>query len=276
MATTQPRTNRRRDTRKLFDWLNQVKADREVTPSAFLVAFEIGQGFNAEYGGAAWPSSLTIAKAVGLSEPSIIRIVRQLAQRGHLKIDPGKQGAGHSNRYFMVLKTSTSEGFRTAQKTSIRVKKTSTGGYDLSKNHLQGDAKASPQGERENGSRALTVIPVSAPAPVGGALEGKEGVDRFSDLWALWSSARSWPDNGWDELAARQSFVITCREADPDVVIAAARAWVGVVEGRYLSTLAKWLLGRGWLKRPPARRQRNGKDALARELSEFSSQWGLS
>jgi hypothetical protein len=125
-----------------------------------------------------------------------------------------------------------------------------------------GPPSAVPIEERER--ELALAVPTSAPAPVGGALEGKEvAVDRFAELWARWSAARSWPDSHGDELAARHAFAIACREADPDEIIAAARAWVSAVEPRYLSTLSKWLLGRGWRKPPPARRLRKGKPALA-------------
>lgn len=103
-ANIQTRTNRRRETRKLFVWLDQVRSDPELSPSAFKVAYEIGQHFNSRHGGAAWPSSLTVATNIGVGKATVIRVVQQLRQRGHLEIDPGKAGRGHSNQYFMVVR----------------------------------------------------------------------------------------------------------------------------------------------------------------------------
>jgi hypothetical protein len=267
-----PRTNRRRDTRQKFVWLAQVKADRELSPSAFMVAFELTQLFNAEYGGAAWKSSLNIAKAVGLSEPSIIRIVRQLRERGHLKIEPGKRGAGHSNRYFMVLKTSTSEGFRTTKKTSIPVKKTSTGGYDLLKNNLQGTLKRPPVrgGERHE----LTLdVPAGALRLEGGAPEkGKEVVDRFSELLAIWQRPY-----GEDKAAASVAFIEACcgEPAIADEIIASARRWVAARPPDKLQKLPTWLAQGAWQNQPPTRR-RNGKVSWSQRAFEIGQQWGRS
>jgi hypothetical protein len=284
MATT----NRRRDARKLFVWLDQVRGDPELSPSAFKVAYEIGQHFNARHGGAAWPSSLTIATNVGLGKTTVIRVVQQLRERGHLKIDPGKAGRGFSNQYFMVVrkgaaaypkpaaKTCASAGSQDADKRStsepfaepIKGPFSTPKGPPVDLNYLEppmGPPSAVPKEERES-ELALADIP-GAPAPVGGALEeGKEvAVDRFPDLWALWSSRRSWPDD--DEATARRSFVLECREAQPSDIMAAAQAWVSAVEPRYLPKLSKWLLGRGFLKLPPARRQRHGGNpALAERL----------
>jgi hypothetical protein len=283
MATTDTKsTSKRRDTRKLFVWLNQVKGDPELSPVAFMVAYEIGQHFNSQYGGAAWPSSLTIAINIGADKATVIRAVRRLRERGHLTVEPGRAGGppgrGHSNRYRMSKpeRNGVSAHPLEPRKGALEPRK----GAPAHLNYLKpskGDAKASPQRERES-ELALAVIPASAPAPVGAALEGKEvAVDRFADLWALWSAARSWPDSDVDEAAALRSFALACREARPDDIVACAHAWVSVIEPRYLSTLSKWLLGRGWNKRPPARRQRNGgKVSLSAIALEIGSQWGRS
>ncbi len=92
----------RRDQRQKYHWLDQIKADKKLPGSAFLVAFELKQGFNAKYGGACWKSIETLADDTGLSEPSIVRITRQLAQRGHLRIRTG-QGRSRRTRSFQPL-----------------------------------------------------------------------------------------------------------------------------------------------------------------------------
>jgi hypothetical protein len=286
MATIDSKTcaNRRRDTRKLFVWLAQVKADPELSPSAFKVAYEIGQHFNSRHGGAAWPSSLTIATNIGVGKATVIRVVEQLRERGHLRVDPGQAGRGHSNQYFMVVRKGAAAHPKPAAKTCIGagphdVNKRSTSepfaepikgpfstpkGPPVDLNYLEppmGPPSAVPIEGRESGSLALTAIPATAPAPVGGAVEeGKEAadrlvVDRFAELLAVWQ--RPW---GEDEPAAQRAFVIACREAEPDEIIAAARAWVSAADDpRFLKPLAAWLTKSLWQNQPPQRRPtRNG------------------
>src|SRR5262245_26384227 len=43
-----------------------------------------------------------IAEAIGMSEHAVIRAVRALEARGHLRIKWGKPGRGHSNEYWML------------------------------------------------------------------------------------------------------------------------------------------------------------------------------
>ncbi|MCK1382486.1 helix-turn-helix domain-containing protein, partial [Bradyrhizobium sp. 24] len=284
MATTSSKTriNRRRETRKLFVWLDQVRGDPELSPSAFKVAYEIGQHFNSRHGGAAWPSSLTLATNIGVGKATVIRVVQQLRERGHLKIDPGKAGRGHSNQYFMVVrkgaaahhkpaeKTSASAGFQDANKRStsepfaepIKGPFSTLKGPPVDLNYLEppmGPPSAVPIGEGER-SRALAVIHATAPAPVGGAVEERKEavdrlvVDRFPELLAVWQ--RPWGD---DDIAAHRAFVIACREAEPDEIIAAARAWVSAADDpRFLKPLTEWLAKGLWRNQPPQRRpQRN-------------------
>jgi hypothetical protein len=75
---------------------------------------------------------------------------------------------------------------------------------------------------------------------------------QFETLQAVW--ARPWCD---DERADRAAFDKACREADAADIIEAAKTWAAAADAaRFLPPLAKWLNSRGWLKVPPARRQR--------------------
>jgi hypothetical protein len=284
-TNTQPRINRRRDARKLFVWLNQVRGDPELSPVAFMVAFEIGQHFNSRHGGAAWPSSLTIASNIRMSERSVIRAAKLLAQRGHLKIDPGKAGRGHSNQYFIVLqkgaaahlkpapKPAPAQVFRSSRKpASVALKPA-----PAQENYLEpsmGTLPAFPIGERE---RSLAfACPAGAPAPIVGAPEeGKEAVDRFSELLAIWKR----PHGDEDEAAAWTAFVVICRE-DPEIadeIIASARRWVTAKaqEPEFLKPLEKWLARGAWKNLPPSPKpKRNGgKVALSPIGLEISRQF---
>ncbi|MEY9182348.1 helix-turn-helix domain-containing protein [Bradyrhizobium sp. USDA 313] len=271
-------TSSKRQARRLFIWLAQVKADRGLSPVAFLVAYEIGQHFNARYGGAAWPSSQTIAKNIGVGKATVIRAVRQLRERGHLTVEPGRAGGppgrGHSNRYRMAKppRKGSSEHPLEPEKGSTGDAKGSTA-VDL--NYLElptGPHSAVPVGE--SGSELKLAAVPGALAPHGGARDDSKALieDRFGELWSLWSSTRSWPDSYLEKFRARRAFTIACREADPGAIIAAAGAWVGAVDARYLSTLSKWLLGRGWQKPPPTRRRSGGKVSLANLALHIGSQ----
>lgn len=99
-------SNRRQSdehTRTIFAWLNQVKADTELPASAFKVAYEISQ-YLSRTEGDAWPSCRTIGEGIGLSESTVIDMVSRLHRLGHLDLEPGRQGRGHSNRYRLNLK----------------------------------------------------------------------------------------------------------------------------------------------------------------------------
>jgi len=88
-------------TRQVFACLNQLKRDRDL--SAFVVAFEIAQHINHK-SGEGYPSSTRIAKNLRLSHSTVLEAVERLEARGHLGIEHGMQGRGHSNRYRMIIK----------------------------------------------------------------------------------------------------------------------------------------------------------------------------
>lgn len=280
MASTKSkiRSSRRRDTLNLFDWLNQLKAEPEVSPVDFKVAYEIGQHFN---GGTAWPGLQTIASNIAIGKATVDRSVRRLCERGYLGIKPGSRGRGHSNHYYMVLpkgpvpkahKRSTAvDLFEQNKRSAGDNKRSAAAGL----NYLEpskGTLSAFPIGERER-SRALAV-PASAPAPVGGALEQGKALteDSFAELagflferlWKFWTAARSWPDGAAEKAEARRLFIDACREAEnidsiDELIFAGAEAWVRAVEPRFLKKLSTWLFGRGWEKPPPQPKpKRNG------------------
>jgi hypothetical protein len=77
-------------------------------------------------------------------------------------------------------------------------------------------------------------------------------------LRAIW--ARPWAD---DDAADRRAFAQACQEAAPEIIIAAAAAFVAAADApRFLPPLAKWLAAHGWEKPPPTKRgpaRANGK-----------------
>ena len=280
------KSKRTQHTRELFQWFNQVKADRKLPPSAFLVAFEIGQHFNCHRGGCAWPSLRTIGANVGLSESSAARLVHLLWRRNHLEIDFGEAGRGHSNQYFMVLqkppqaevlqptkptqKPPQAKVFEKIKPPSVKLKPP-----PVEVNNLEQSMAPlrEPIDERESALRAEPQksagdVKVAAPFEEeeradATSKEEKNGqvhlpapVDQvhqyFRDLQAIWP--RPWPD---DENLDKRAFVKACREADPADIIEAAKAWVAAADApRFLKSLDEWLSNRGWEKTPPKRNQR--------------------
>ena len=92
-------------TKKIFAWLAQVKGDHaSLSPSAALVALQMIEHFNEKEGGAAWAGCRKIADAIGVSKATVITVIHQLEGRGHLRVEWGEQGRGHSNHYWMLIK----------------------------------------------------------------------------------------------------------------------------------------------------------------------------
>jgi hypothetical protein len=91
-------------TRKIFVWLRQIKDDHALSPSAARVALQMIEHFNEREGGKAWAGERGLADAIGTSKSTVQRVIHRLEARGHLRVEWGKQGRGHSNRYWMQLK----------------------------------------------------------------------------------------------------------------------------------------------------------------------------
>ena len=90
-------------TRDLFAWLDQVIRDPSLPAAAFKVAYAIAQHINRGTG-EAWPSTITIAKMIAMSKGSVVAMNRHLEKEGHLQIENGCQGRGHSHRYRLTIK----------------------------------------------------------------------------------------------------------------------------------------------------------------------------
>jgi hypothetical protein len=120
-------------TRQKFDWLAQIKSDHAaLPPRAVLVALQFIEYFNEGKDGAAWPSYKTVGDKLGLSEHTIIRVVHALTQRGHLRVAWGRQGRGHANRYWMILKPAQAQVFEPQKPASNPPQKTcKPGKYNL-------------------------------------------------------------------------------------------------------------------------------------------------
>jgi hypothetical protein len=89
--------------REKFVWLDQVRADPELTPLAFMLAYVLANLVN-EREGHAWPSIARLAAECRVSETSVKQVIRRLVARGHLSVELGI-GRGKTNRYRWIIKS---------------------------------------------------------------------------------------------------------------------------------------------------------------------------
>jgi hypothetical protein len=89
-----------------FAWLYQVNSDTSLAASDVCVCVQLTAHFNEERGGVAWPGYRTIGKPIGLSDATVMRSIRRLEVAGHLRVQRGSPGKGHSNHYWMLVKAS--------------------------------------------------------------------------------------------------------------------------------------------------------------------------
>jgi hypothetical protein len=86
---------------RVIRFYDQVLADQELPPSAFKVAYLVGQlGWKTD----AWASETTIARRVGLHPDTVGDLIHRLADRGHLQITTTGRGRGRTSRYRPIIK----------------------------------------------------------------------------------------------------------------------------------------------------------------------------
>jgi len=90
-------------TRDLFAWLHQVNADADLPAAATKIALAISYHIN-RGNGEAWPSTITLAERASVNKSTASRMVRLLETSGHLSVENGCQGRGHSHRYRTIIK----------------------------------------------------------------------------------------------------------------------------------------------------------------------------
>jgi hypothetical protein len=162
-------------TRKIFKWLRQVKDDHELPPSGALFALQLTEHFNRHHGGAAWASCEYIAAGIGMSKGTVVNLLHLFEWRGHLKVQWGKPGRGHSNHYWMVLKGQSadlSETIKGQIKSQSDARKGQWADLNLLNNHLMVSSKEETH-KRERSADAHTP-PDVAPALNGRAPSKKE------------------------------------------------------------------------------------------------------
>ena len=269
-ADTQPSTFLERD-----DWMRAVCAS-DLPHVTARIAVRIALHLRVT-SGQCNPGIDKIAKGSNISERSAYRQIAALRRAGWIAIRRGG-GRERCNEYVLRYPDRAVSGFKPLNPDSGD-NETLTERVVNPDNRWQtkrGTAKRTGAGahtpaprERER-SRSLAVP--GALAPVGGALEqGKVAVDHFPELLAIWQ--RPW---GEDEPAAHRAFAEASRAADPDDIVAAARAWVATVEPRFLKPLAAWLAKGLWQNQPPQRKptRNGGKVSWSQQAFEIGQRWG--
>ena len=87
-------------------WLAQTIHDRELSRNTVKVIIRLALNKEAQEGTPSWPSLQTMADDLGFTRRTVIKMVRALEARGHLRVrwetTDGHHGA--SNHYWLVLK----------------------------------------------------------------------------------------------------------------------------------------------------------------------------
>lgn len=94
--------------REKFGWLDQVRADAELTPLAFMLAYVLANLVN-EREGYAWPSVARLASECRVTERAVQKVIQRLMERGHLRVEKGL-GRGQTNHYHWRIQTSLMSG----------------------------------------------------------------------------------------------------------------------------------------------------------------------
>jgi hypothetical protein len=254
-------------TAKVFRWLHQVNADAKLAASCTKVAVRLSPDFNEEKGGMAWPSCKTMADDIGKSEGTVINAIRAMQARGHLRVEWGQQGRGHSNHYWMIEKGQQVDLFEDVkpqpvdvfepQKTSI-----SAPGKPQSTNRKPQLSKRKPQPVEETLSKTHRRIiegesdspadrfakkktrPTSRPRPK----ENGGGADAaFERFWAVYPKHVA-------KDAARRAFAKAIKRVDLETLIAGAQRYAVARRGqedRYTKHPGTWLNGGCWEDEPP-------------------------
>jgi hypothetical protein len=230
-----------------FAWLDQVAADPSLPASAFKLCFYLSQCFNESRDGMAWAGLQWLADAAHLDKSHVRRTIKRLQANGHLEVEPGSRGSGHSNRYWWVIKGDSSP--------------------------LSGEIKgdSSPQkGDSRPLNPLRTLVQGSRERPHQGCARATPAHEEWIKLCEIWQ--RPWPD---DPKAGQRAFEAACQETTPEMILEAAQAWVAAAEApQFLQPLTKWLAWRGWEKEPPKRRKARGRNGGKADLAALAFAYG--
>jgi hypothetical protein len=272
-------------TAKVFRWLHQVNEDVKLAASCTKVAVRLSPDFNEEQGGMAWSACKTMADDICTSKATVINAVRAMQARGHLRVEWGKPGRGHSNHYWMVEPADLSEAkkgqqadlFEEEKRSNLRGRKGQSAkrkGQSTSRKGQPVDLTLSiPIDQPSRDSSTATDRPPDRSARKKRRTSGeaktsaksassasgqkeKEGIGAraagggaaFDRFWAVYPRRVA-------KEAARKAFAAAIkRGADPEALIAGAQRYAVERQGqprRYTKHPATWLNGGCWEDEPP-------------------------
>ena len=221
-------------TRRLFDWLNRIAADPEVSPLGFKLAYIIGQHINRETG-EAWPTQMTLANMTGATDRGIRKQLAKLNSSGHLLITSG--GGRHvANRYRIALNTRNGGSLFAGKNTEPEF--------------LFSNEKPGTQSHKtRNGatSKPGTYVP---PEPLNRTTEEQLSRDSLAGHFEEWWHV--YPKKVAKE-QARRAFKPALKKASVDVLIAGAERYAEERRGqdpRFTKHAATWLNGGCWQDEP--------------------------
>ena len=264
-------------TAQIFRWLNQVNADPELPATALKVCVELTGCFREAKKGMAWPGLQSIADTIGKSKATVLTAIRILKQRGHLKVQYGRPGAGHSNHYWMLEKGQPAN--LSARPKKVR-KKGQPANLNLLKETPRGGLKTPSLGDGEREARCREQ---NSPDPGGAPVKGAPGCSEErpepaespssaatqqnteGDAPAAWREILACYRRGWasdddpKQIAiARIAFARLIGQGTPACeIVAGVKRWVVAADApRYLPALFELLSTGAWQSEPPARKKR--------------------
>lgn len=90
--------------RRQREFVVQVRTDLAMPASAKLVCFVVSERWN-EADGFARMSTDTIAEEAGMSQTNVRKMLKHPRMPVHMRIEPGRQGRGHTNRCWPIEHT---------------------------------------------------------------------------------------------------------------------------------------------------------------------------
>jgi hypothetical protein len=249
-------------TAKVFRWLHQVNADPELPASAAKVAIRLSPDFNEGWGGKAWSAFKTMGDDISLSERHVIRAIRALEARGHLRVQWGKQGRGHSSQYWMLEREpDLFDDEKPAPAPVFEQNKTGISGTVKPASGVRkpasGVVKPAPAPETlsrptDQPSRGTHRVPKTQPPRVRPKKKkeagGEDEDEAFARFWALY------PRHDARE-RARKAFAAAVKAGvDPEMIIGRARVYAITERQRiergedpkYTMYAVNWLRDRPW------------------------------
>lgn len=277
-----------------FRWLDQVVADRELSPLTFHVAYLIAGHLNRS-DGQAWPSQSTLAGLLDVTDRAVRKCVDQLLERHHLGVE--RESRRGSNRYTPILRdrNNGSSPDRAETGTVVPLSEGLTGTTVPPSGLDDRNSGSSPDAfERNNGSGGTgTVVPPNPliepfdrergknpPSPIAVSRPRKtpspkpENDEAFATWWNLYPRREGKADarRAFDavvaekratlaELSAGAMRYAAERERDPRMTTD-PEAWK-----RFTALPGSWLRGERWQDEAPVARSSNVIDEFGRPVA---------